>query len=918
MIEKKRCMLVILSVLAIFLFSAVVLGEVQEFSGELLSGESLDIDEFTFRVTMNKYANAIFVDAGDMFQTIALYDCEKMESFRICFDNTTYDEEDNELYAVVRINRTKPDVSISKTINETELYVGQEAEVTITITNTGDTAPQIIMTDDYPASIEIYDMEGGCSMHENQVYWQGHLDEDREKECTFIIKGTEELHQSFVAHLKYWDGFKWIDEYSSTLTLDFETLLTVYSSIVREDYEVDGTTFDFDDEIPIVYIGEVLRLLVNITNENPDDVYVNLFEINLPPDLEYKSIGHLRFNYVNAEGNRSSIIWSSDRITKVRSNVLRWSGKISEENSKLFIVKLQATRTGNQNLLIHSEYEYDDLVLEDTQHESFDVWDPGIAIRMTIEDQDKRFSAPERLDEEDDTIEVEALHPYNLNVYMQNKNKYAILEDVDINVYTELAGFKRVFYPMIEEEGQKIPYRIVLIPPYVTASKEFKVNVSAAYKNEFDERHYNSTEFKITVKPSKDLTIDFDSSEGTVLEGGEETEIVITVDNDRLVDLKDVSVSDKIPADFHVEGVHAKKVKLNKETETEIYTYRLIPPIVHEKTRYDIITTVSFFDPDLRQTLEFSEVNTITVEPLKPDVTIDVTLDEPDDVYPGTLIPVEYTVQNDEEKEIARQLTVYFPIQEEFDLIGPKTFFIDKLDPGEEVVIKNLVKVRPKIVGKNVELNKTTVEYYDDYGNLFNENSSEEKIEVERANINGPAVFIRTLVPDVLNKSAEGMVKLEIKNNGSGAADMTVEQGDLIWNTTVDAYSTTIIEYPVKYDFEGNYTLPDPIAKMSFQGIEAYTKGRGAEVRVRLLLPEPEVVEEEVAEVEAEEVPEPEKEEMSFEEYEAIGNIQRRKQIVRYSLMGLVAIVALLVIATYIGYQKRKGPSVPFLETGKP
>ncbi len=914
---KKRCLQALLFIIALVLVSSLAAAKTQEFSGKVLSGENVEIDDFTFIITMNKYANAIFIDAGTMFQTVALYKCEKMESFEICFGNTTYDEDDNELYAEVRIYRYKPDVSISKTINQTDLYVGQEAEVTIKIKNTGDPASQIIMTDDYPAAMKIYDIEGpGCSVHENQVYWQGHLDQNKEKVCSFIIRSDQELHRSFVAHLKYWDGFKWIDKYSSTLTLDFETKLLIESAIVREDYEVDGKTFNFDDDNPSLYIGETGRLIIRITNDFPDYVDVDPLDIQLPPEMAYSSLGYLRFNYINASGNRSSIVWNSDRITKVNSNLLRWSGRITEGDEKLFIIKLKAKKTSHPEVLIDTAYNFDDIDMTDSQEEIVDISDPGVAIRMTVDDKSRRFSAPERLDEEDDSIDVEAFHPYHFTVYAQNVNKFSRLDSVDVRVYTDLAGFKTKHYPSIEEGGQVIPYSVEVIPPGVASSKEFKMNVSVSYANEFGESSENSTEFKVTVKPFEDLDIKYDSSEGEVLEGGEETEVKVTITNNRLVDIKDVQVRDIIPDDIHVEGVHAKKVKLNKDSETEIYTYRMTPPVVHNKTRYDIMTSVSFFDPDIEQEFNFSETTTITVEPLVPDVTIDVTLDEPNNIYPGSLIPVEYTVRNDEVEELVRDITVHFPLQEQTDLMGPRTFFIDKLDPGEEITIKNLVKLRPKVVNDHLKLNKTVVEYHDNYGNRFYENSSDDSLDVERAAITGPAIFLRTIVPEIINLSTDTPVKIEVKNNGSVAADVFVEQWDRAWNLTVPAYSTRMLEYKIEYDKEGNYTIPAPVAKMRFQSMEGYTLGRGAKARVMMLYgPSEKAVGEAEAAVTAPvgEV-EQEKEEMSFEEYDTLAAANRMREITRYGLFGLVAIIFLLLVAGFIYYEKRKGPSHPFME----
>ena len=102
--------------LGVLLFSMTAAARDLEFSGDVLSGESIDIDEFTFIITMNKYGSAIFVDADPMFQTVQLYGREQMGHFDIHFINTTYNEEDNELYAQIEIYRYEPDVSIARTI----------------------------------------------------------------------------------------------------------------------------------------------------------------------------------------------------------------------------------------------------------------------------------------------------------------------------------------------------------------------------------------------------------------------------------------------------------------------------------------------------------------------------------------------------------------------------------------------------------------------------------------------------------------------------------------------------------------------------------------------------------------------------------------------------------------------------------
>jgi hypothetical protein len=424
----------------------------------------------------------------------------------------------------------------------------------------------------------------------------------------------------------------------------------------------------------------------------------------------------------------------------------------------------------------------------------------------------------------------------------------------------------------------------------------------------------NSTEFSLKVQPAKDIKIEHDSSEGTILDGAEETEIQVRLTNDRLIHLRDVQVTDTIDPRLHVEGVHAKKLKLLGDEETQVYSYRIKAPVVHNKTEYNITTTVSFFDKDLKQQMNYSKTTKITVRPMRPDLDIDITLDKPDDIYAGTILPVEYTFTNSEELEVIRDITIHFPIQEEIDLLGPKTFFIDKLDPGEKFILKDLTYFRPKIYRKNLQINDILTGYFDNYGNMFQENTTVDKLEVEKAVLNGPSIFLSTeTTNESINVSAEVRVRIRIINNGTDAADLSIQQGGKMWNTSVGAGSTSYIDYTVRYDQEGNYTIPDPYASFDFQGIQAHTKGTGADVRVEMMRGPGPVEEEEVV-VEKEPEKEKEKEEMSFEEYERIQQESFVKRMIRYSITGAVVIILLVVIIFYIRYQKKRSPTHPFIK----
>lgn len=925
---QKRGLQLFLVVLATALLASTIYAEESVYDSDTaVSGESIDIDDFNFIINLNKYGNAIFVKAGDMFQTVQITKCKDMEQFRVCFYNVTYDEDENDLLMDIEIFRRKPDISITKVINQTEFYVGQSAEVTITVTNTADNAEQVIITDDYPVSVEIYDLEGGCQFHEGEVYWQGHIDEDETQECTFKVKVLDDIHKSLSAKVEYWDGYKWLEEYSSTTTLDVMPTLSVESIILRENYEVDGqpSIFDYDDDNSDGFIGETIKLLLNVSNNYNERVDIDSLKINLPSSLKFVSVGHLRFNFNNATGNRSSVIWKSDSVKSSSSNEVEWSGSISSNGTgKLFILNLLAERTGIHNINTNIDYTFDKMTDSQSEQESVTIVDPGVAIRVTVYDPSKRFTAPVRLsdsDEDEDNIDIEALHKYRFTVYAQNINPFIDIEDVHIKFNTSIVNFKDVFLDSILAGKQRIPYSEEIIPQQVSSDTSYKSNISISYKNEFGESHQNSTELTFKVNKFEDITINVESSEGTTLDGNEETEIIVSLKNDRLVDLPDVYVKDIIPEGFQVDGAHSNRLKLNRETDTQVYKYRLTPDIVRNKTTLNLITAVTFFDKDLGQEFNITENTSFTINVLKPDLSVTASYDEPTDIQVGSLIPVSYDISNSEDAEVIKDITVLFPLSPDWDLIGPKSFYVDVLDPGESTELQNVITIRPKVHNKSLSLNETVVQYHDSYGNMFTENESEEKFEVVSALISGPALFAKTQVEDeIINLSSNTKVKVTIQNNGDTGTDATVSQGEHVWNITLAAGETKLLTYSTDYKKTGNFSVDAPVIKFDYFGQEAYTLGEGSAVQVVELMSvsEQEALAEEVAAAEAtaetdkgvKKTPEPV--EMSFEEWAETAQSEFKGRAFKYVIYGLIAVAILAVIFIYVYFKQNSAPDVTF------
>ena len=921
---NKAPLLILLTagIFLIVLLSTPILAKEEIFSGNVFSGQSIGVDnDHTFIITLNKYLSRVFVNGGDIFTSVPIDECRTFgEVYEACYLNNSFDEEANEMYANIKIYRRSPDILISKGISKSKLYVGEHALVTLTVKDDGDPVEKLTVIDDYPEEIVIDNVEGsGCFVHENSVSWSGHMDSGEEKTCSFEIYSKDEIHKELAAKVRWWDGLKWQTDFSVPVMIDTKAAMRIKAAIVRENYEVDSATLNMDSDNPDILLGEAPRLIIKLDKTVPYKVNVDSLDIVLPEGLKFIQTSYLRFDYQDSSGNHTSKVWNSQRITKVDDHHLRWNYRFDENSSeKIFVLKLLSEAKGLQNILLSLDYDVlpddaDDISVHEQESESFLTVDPGMDFKISLDDDSRLFSIPERLDADDNKLDLESLHKYRFTVYAQNLNAFSDISDVNFWIVSDLANFSRKHYGRIEKEKQVIPWSLDLVPPMIPEDKTFKLNVSSSYRNSMGMRVYNSSEFEFNVKAFVPISISHDSNEGFVLESKEKTAFSVKIKNDRLVDLKDVSVKDSIPKVFDVRGVTSNNLKLPKEEDTEVYKYEITAPLVTEKERFNITTSVHYFDEDLKKEMNYSKTSTITIIPRSPSVDLEWTFDEPSDLQAGSLISASLKITNNDDEESVRDLNVKFPVQRNFDLIGPKTLFVPKLDPGESVKLVDKVQFRPKVRASG-NIGPVLVSFSDQYGNEFNASKSEPLSDVvEGGKVNGPAVFLSQVVSPVVNISAPFKVTIEARNLGNEVAKATVTAGKAdtlnklkIWNVTIPPYGLKTFEYELEYDAAGNYSLPEAVARIDYYGRDMYTASAERKVEVTLLTPEtpvPEAVTEPIPKVEVEE---PINETISDIE-KTLDDVEMRKTKVRMLLtLGGIAAIVLIIVVLYIFWRKGK------------
>jgi len=422
-----------------------------------------------------------------------------------------------------------------------------------------------------------------------------------------------------------------------------------------------------------------------------------------------------------------------------------------------------------------------------------------------------------------------------LRVFVENLNPYVGIKNIVVTPQSSMVSLDPFHIDEIAADGDKYTHMVDMILPKVSADTTYKFNVSVKYENDYGEDYTNTTEMDFNVNKFEDLIITHDSSEGLSLYEGEETTWTTTVENPRLVKIKKINVDDSIPDELEVTGVNGRQFVLQKDTEVSAYIYTLKMPKVNVETTYDITTFASYFDWDAFFEYNTSKSTTITVKPKIPDVTIAQSLLE-SDFKMGDIIPLKYTITNNEETESVFNVGIEFPRQNATDFIGPTDYVIDRIDPGESVEIEDLYNVMMKFNGTG-KLEKSKVVFEDIDKNVFRVNSTILSVTPGYAKVGGPMIFLDVVGPNVINKSEKTYYSAYVRNEGRSIATVAVSSPFFLWSGAVPANSFRLIKFSVNFNEDTSFDVANITANYEYVGLTLHSNVEEKLVTVQTYVP---------------------------------------------------------------------------------
>jgi uncharacterized repeat protein (TIGR01451 family) len=733
------------------------------------TGDSIIVDNLELTVYVSE-VDEVLLQFDSKYKTLQLDDCTVFEDIRVCFEDI---EDGDDRRAWLEIFRIEPTLKIIRTFDKTRFFIGEDALVSVTIENTGlEDAENIQYEDVFPEGIEIVDTDSPAYDVNNTVFWEGDLASGQKRSFDFEIQAVKEINVYQRAELKH-NGES---QFSKRIRLRSKSCFEFVSYLNVTNTSI-GNKIGFD------------LTLYNRYNEEDEDIDIDL-TLELPQGLDVTGIDKVGpvYKWITTLGK-------DDNDTKDIEIIPRFSFDLE------FPIKIQA--------------ECSDVTYTEDYSEFIEIQKPKLVFRTNIDDINQT-------DEDEHDLDKDAGQTERMIIRIQKPNKNLYFKDIYVTATTNLEfdNSRKNISKYIERLDREDNVDIIhteLKTPEISKKKKFFMNLSAAYTTSYGQTFKTSKLYEITVYPVETLKITHEFGESEI-EEGEENNITVKLKNTRSVDLDRVFVQDFLIFNNTKTLQKSRTIDIEEGDTRTVYEYKVLASGVERDTKMTIETVVQYQYEG--NSYSFSKQNSFGVIPKELDLEVIPKISG--DSYLGQPFNLEYGVKNEEESEPIYNITLQFPIQPEFDLIGAETYFIEKLNPNEEVKVINAGKLRPKYQGQ-IEIQEFAIFYHDEHGNQFNTTSETEREKVEPGYFIGPAVFVeKKLSKKEANQTEIITVYIDVENKGESKTSVQVIDDLKKWDITLLPDQKIQISRLLVFEEPGRQVIKPAIIK--YQGIdETYT-----------------------------------------------------------------------------------------------
>ncbi|MEM2121445.1 MAG: hypothetical protein QXU20_02175 [Candidatus Woesearchaeota archaeon] len=464
-----------------------------------------------------------------------------------------------------------------------------------------------------------------------------------------------------------------------------------------------------------IFIGEETRVDVNITNFiNESKVEIKII---VPDSCEI----------------------TGSNILCYKSNVCVLNSSIPKNSTKSFFINIKGKRFGSSQIILIAKNAFEEV--QSTKKLIIKSIEPSI------------FFSNSLVFESDEEV--------NIRAQIQNPSTKISLKELNITVSSELLGTENISIKELKPMQRITILNKTITTPKENSRKQYKLKIQTSYYTEYGDHFTQNITKDIFIEPIKEITITHTFK--NKIESYEETFFEVSVKNNRNANIT-ITLEDKCPEEILKSNQTIKKTVLVYPGETvTAYTYPIKAPNLNKSKEYLIQTTATYnYSDEIRMISKTSKL-----EVIPRSIKLSYVQVFPSAEYAGNFFGYELQLTNSFREPIYN-IRVLMPEQEEYDF-KETAFLIKKLNPEEQVIVKN--KLRPKLNG-TLKFEPVKIFFEDIYGNVFEQNTTQVKIYVNRSFVSGEAIIANKSA--VLNDS-KVIVSLTLKNIGSKRAEVNVK-----------------------------------------------------------------------------------------------------------------------------------------------
>lgn len=554
---KKERILILFSLFVILatIFSLSSTGAKTLLSNKTYTeGTSIEVDGDFYKLTVGSANDTpIAFKKDNKTILLSLEDCMFFGEYLVCYTEKT-------ATSTIRLETffSQAALSVNRSMNKSELILGEDATVWIEINNSGDIqARDIYLVDNLPEGIIFVSSDGGSyNSSAHKVYWRGVISGGAMDSFTYVVKPNRVLEEYIKGNLTY--SNKGTNEFLEFVDMPIVSYLPFIFEVNTSDKEIT--------------IGGNFTFYFNISNNNTENITLTLLEIDMNNSFELISSKNVLMAPTWINDTLGSII-NSGRLFSESAGKVK-GGLVLEQNETLMLnITLRAIDPYTPTVPLRITY-----AAPDSPNRTFTLHYPVIVSFEKVVPQ--IYFSPD---------ELESLQEAKMTVRVRNPNPNFDMESYSAVIKSDLV--EPIQYDVEKEYDETVVLfeKTFQIPEVYTPTKYY-VEVTVSYKTEFGEKQSVYSRKEVVVNPLGNIVITKELKQ-TARAGKNVSIIEVYLENALTRGLTDVAVKEILSEEVYYRGETISTIDLLPGAKKKVYEYEIIVPPDEEGLGKELVST---------------------------------------------------------------------------------------------------------------------------------------------------------------------------------------------------------------------------------------------------------------------------------------------------------------------------------------